>query len=95
MADYLIGLKSFVADIIVMFIPFMTLCFWYREDEIDNAADSIVLSLIKLSVGYLSGKIWATAVHYALHHPILYRFHKRHHSGVKSMVASKAWEDSW
>lgn len=93
--DYIIGLKSFLADIILVFIPFMTLCFWYNSEAIDYTTDSLFISLIKLGAGYILGKAWATCVHYALHHPILYQYHKRHHSGVKTMVASKAWEDSW
>lgn len=94
-ADYAIGLKSFVADLVFMFIPFMTLCFCYKAEQIDGSTDSLVVSLAKLVVGYLSGKLWATGVHFALHHPALYRFHKRHHSLTSALVASKAWEDSW
>ena len=94
-ADYLIGLKSFLADILFMFIPFMTWCFSYREKQINDSTDSLPVSLIKMVSGYLVGKLWATAIHYALHHPTLYRFHKRHHSQTTSLVATKAWEDSW
>jgi sterol desaturase/sphingolipid hydroxylase (fatty acid hydroxylase superfamily) len=92
--SYLHGLKSFMADITVMFIPFMTCCFSYRQTEINTADDSIGMSLLKLVCGYWLGKLWATAVHYALHLPSLYRFHKRHHS-MTHFVATKAWEDSW
>jgi hypothetical protein len=94
-SDYLWGLKSFMADIVFMFIPFMTCCFTFRQEEIDTAPDSIGMSLLKLFCGYYLGKLWATAVHYALHLPSLYRFHKRHHSMTHALVATKAWEDSW
>lgn len=92
--DYLWGLKSFMADIVFMFIPFMACCFCYREEQIDAAKDSIGMSLLKLFCGYYLGKLWATAVHYALHLPALYRFHKRHHSMTHALVTTKAWEDS-
>ena len=94
-ADYLWGLKSFMADIVFMFTPFMTFCFAYRKDQIDAADDSIAVSLLKLFCGYFLGKLWATAVHYALHLPSLYKYHKRHHSMTHALVATKAWEDSW
>ena len=95
-ADYLSGLKSFIADVLVMFTPFMICCFSYREKEIDSAKnDTIGVALLKLFFGYFFGKLWATAVHYALHLPSLYKFHKRHHSKTQSLVATKAWEDSW
>jgi len=48
----------------------------------------------KLVTGYVIGKIWAFAVHYALHFPSLYQFHRRHHQNPKTLVASAAWEDS-
>lgn len=57
--------------------------------------DSVVLSLAKLMFGYILGKMWAYIVHYALHFPSLYRFHRRHHRNPKSVVASAAWEDSF
>ncbi|KAL7540383.1 hypothetical protein ACHAXR_010067 [Thalassiosira sp. AJA248-18] len=94
-ADYLIGLKSFIADILFVFVPFTTLCFWYKGEQIDGTTDSLLVSLIKLGYGYILGKLWATIIHYVLHHPILYQFHKRHHSLASALVASKAWEDSW
>mmetsp|Transcript_5910 Transcript_5910/g.8590 ORF Transcript_5910/g.8590 Transcript_5910/m.8590 type:complete len:244 (+) Transcript_5910:234-965(+) len=94
-SDYLWGLKSFMADIVFMFTPFMTFCFAYREDQINDADDSIGTSLLKLFCGYFLGKLWATAVHYALHLPALYKYHKRHHSMTHALVATKAWEDSW
>ena len=52
-------------------------------------------SATKLVAGYVLGKVWAFAVHYALHHPALYRFHRRHHLNPKAVVASAAWQDSF
>ena len=94
-SDYLIGLRSFLGDLAFVFIPALTLVFWHKGDEIDGASDSALVSLIKLTLGYIAGKLWAAAVHYALHHPALYRFHKKHHCNTKVMVANIAWEDSW
>lgn len=94
-SDYLPGLKSFMADVVFLFIPFMACCFSFRGEQIDAAEDSLGMSLLKLFGGYYLGKLWATAVHYALHLPALYRFHKRHHSMTHALVATKAWEDSW
>lgn len=51
-------------------------------------------STIKLVTGYVVGKLWAFCVHYALHFPSLYPFHRRHHQNPKKLVASAAWEDS-
>jgi len=94
-ADYASGMKSFTVDLCLLFVPFMTLCFWYSADAIDGCVDTLPVSLAKLAAGYVLGKIWACAVHYALHSPLLYRFHKRHHCDPKKVVASAAWEDSF
>lgn len=52
------GLKSFMADIVFMFTTFnMTFCFAYREDQINDADDSIGKSLLKLFCGYFLGKL--------------------------------------
>jgi cytochrome bd-type quinol oxidase subunit 1 len=32
--DYLDGAKSFVADLFLLFLPVMTLCYYFRETEI-------------------------------------------------------------
>ena len=46
--------------------------------------------------GYIIGKIWAFAVHYALHYPPLYKkWHRQHHCDPKMLVASRAWQDSY
>jgi len=93
--DYYVGMKSFAADLAFCFIPFMTFCFWYNEDKINNSVDSPVLAITKLACGYVLGKVWAFGVHYALHFPSLYRFHRRHHRNPRAIVAAAAWEDSW
>ena len=93
--DYWAGWRSFCVNQMFMFLPFMTFCFWYNADVIHNCNDTWYLSLLKLAAGYVLGKLWAFAVHYALHFPSLYRFHRRHHRNPKSIVASAAWEDSF
>jgi hypothetical protein len=34
--DYLDGWKSFCVDLILLFLPFLTFCFWYRAKEING-----------------------------------------------------------
>jgi hypothetical protein len=91
---YLDGLVSFSFDLGFLFFPFMTWCFWYRWEEITRSSDSLFMSLTKLALGYVLGKIWAYHLHVALHHPALYHFHRRHHKNTKVMTAASAWEDS-
>ncbi|CAB9509885.1 expressed unknown protein [Seminavis robusta] len=93
--DYLDGAKSFVADLFLLFIPFMTACFWYRQDEIQGCHDSISVALTKLASGYIFGKLWAFLVHYVLHFPAFYQFHRQHHCNPKKLVAARAWQDSY
>lgn len=90
--DYKVGMKSFAFDLVFLFLPFMTFCFWYRANEIAYCPDSILLALGKLALGYILGKFWAFAVHYVLHFPSLYRFHRRHHRNPRSVVAAAAWK---
>jgi sterol desaturase/sphingolipid hydroxylase (fatty acid hydroxylase superfamily) len=95
-ADYLIGLRSFVADIILLFIPIMTLCFVKRVEPIQQSTDSWVLAVLKLIAGYVCGKLWAFGVHYLLHLPYFYhRYHRRHHCHPRQLIASAAWQDSY
>jgi hypothetical protein len=54
-----------------------------------------VVSLTKLASGYLVGKIWAFGVHYILHFPAFYQWHRQHHCNPKTLVASRAWQDSF
>jgi len=92
--DYTIGLKSFVFDITCLFFPFMTFCFYVRDQEIRESSDSATWSLTKLACGYVLGKLWAFGVHYVLHFPSLYHLHRRHHCNPRAIVASAAWMDS-
>jgi len=94
-SDYAKGMKSFAADIVLLFVPFMTLCFWYRAEAIAESKDSPFRSVLKLVGGYLLGKVWAFVVHYALHFPSLYQFHRRHHCNPRTIVAAAAWQDSY
>lgn len=32
--DYIAGAKSFIADLVLLFLPFMTICYYFREKEI-------------------------------------------------------------
>lgn len=93
--DYYVGMQSFFVDLMVLFIPFMTICFYYRSNEIRECNDTILLSIMKLLCGYVLGKVWAFIMHYALHHPKLYHYHKRHHRNPRTIVAAAAWEDSY
>jgi hypothetical protein len=93
--DYYVGMKSFVVDLFTLFIPFMTFCFWYSGDSINNCTDTLFHAFIKLSIGYFLGKVWAFGVHYLLHIPALYKFHRRHHRNPRAIVASASWEDSF
>ena len=100
-ADYVPGLQSFLMDIVILFIPTLTLCLYIQANrifpgpnDVSIPRDNIVSSSIKLISGYVLGKIWAFAVHYALHHPTLYKYHKKHHQRPADLVASAAWDDS-
>ena len=93
--DYWKGCKSFCVDLIALFIPCMTWSIWYKADAIFQAQDNLYQSAIKFMSGYVLGKIWACAIHYILHHPKLYQFHRRHHQKPANMVASSAWDDSF
>ncbi|KAG7373772.1 fatty acid hydroxylase superfamily protein [Nitzschia inconspicua] len=92
--DYTKGMKNFAKDLVLLFIPSMTLCYSMRVSEIKDSSDTILQSLTKLICGYILGKIWAFAVHYALHHPSLYQYHRKHHGHPAQLVAARAWEDS-
>jgi len=99
MTDYLPGLYSLFFDLIVLFIPCLTVCLWYQDDRIsynitEMTADDLVRAATKFVAGYVLGKLWAFVIHYILHHPKLYRYHKRHHQKPADLVASAAWDDS-
>jgi hypothetical protein len=93
--NYWTGWRSFSVDVMTLFIPCMTAFIYYRADKITNSTDTLIHSLIKLSAGYFLGKVWAFVIHYFLHTPMLYRFHKRHHRNPAKLVASASWDDSF
>ena len=59
-----------------------------------ECADSLATAFAKLASGYVIGKVWAFGVHYILHFPYFYRWHRQHHCNPKTLVASRAWQDS-
>lgn len=100
-ADYGPGLYSLTVDLITLFIPCLTLCVWFQADTIifqssttDLKNDNLVEAACKFVAGYALGKVWAFVIHYMLHHPKLYRYHKKHHQKPAELVASAAWDDS-
>jgi hypothetical protein len=92
--DYWIGWKSFITDQMLLFLPFMTFCFWFSGSTIHNCTDAWYTSFFKLGFGFALGKLWAYVIHYCLHFPCLYSLHKRHHMNPRRIVASGAWLDS-
>ena len=100
MSNYLPGLTSLAFDITFLFLPCLTACLWCQADTIIFNASALTSTndfaqaAIKCFSGYVLGKTWAFAIHYLLHHPKLYRFHKKHHQKPAELVASAAWEDS-
>jgi len=60
-----------------------------------GSQDTIVIAATKLGSGYLLGKLWAFVVHYMLHFPSFYKWHRQHHCNPKTLVASRAWQDSF
>jgi hypothetical protein len=60
-----------------------------------ESQDTVLVALTKLTSGYLVGKLWAFGVHYLLHFPRFYQFHRQHHCNPKTLVASRAWQDSF
>ena len=93
--DYSNGWSKFMADLVLLFLPCLTLCFYLKDGAIDASTDSWTQSLGKLLSGYVVGKIWAFGVHYVLHFPAFYHIHKRHHRNPRNLVASAAWDDSY
>ena len=93
--DYAKGMINFGFDLLFLFLPFMTLCYYLRYDVIQECRDTWWQALLKLVSGYVCGKIWAFAIHYLLHHPRLYGYHRKHHGSPATLVAARAWEDSW
>ena len=101
MSDYLPGIQSLMFDLVFLLVPCLTACLWFQSDAIifepvpilDDFGRTVQAAAQCLS-GYVLGKFWAFAVHYVLHNPRLYRFHKRHHQRPAALVASAAWEDS-
>ena len=97
LANYLPGLQSLAFDIFALFLPCLTLCLWYQAESITfdfSGGDNMLQAAVKFVAGYVLGKVWAFAIHYALHHPRLYRIHKKHHQKPAELVASASWEDS-
>lgn len=92
--QYIDGLKNFCVDVILLLIPCLTLCFYQSGEAISNCKDNFIVSLVKLALGYVGGKIWAFGVHYLIHKPWLYQIHRAHHLNTKVLVASSAWNDS-
>jgi sterol desaturase/sphingolipid hydroxylase (fatty acid hydroxylase superfamily) len=93
--DYWVGWRSFCVDLVLMFVPFMTACFTYSAKRINDSQDDVMTAATKLVGGYVLGKLWAFVVHYALHFPWLYHFHRKHHLNPRKIVASAAWQDSF
>ena len=93
--SYWVGWKSFCVDLVALFVPLMTFILSFRVDAIQRSTDHWPMSIAKLLAGYILGKGWAFAIHYALHHPRLYPFHRRHHRAPAHMVASASWDDSF
>ena len=56
--DYVNGWKSFCADQLVLFLPFMTCCFMRSSKAIEECNDPWHISLAKLFAGYTLGKLW-------------------------------------
>mmetsp|Transcript_35547 Transcript_35547/g.85998 ORF Transcript_35547/g.85998 Transcript_35547/m.85998 type:complete len:215 (-) Transcript_35547:1369-2013(-) len=108
-SSYLPGIQSLVADTVFLFLPCLTLCLRYQADaivfdttipsgdRISNDTNDLEWLYVgaKLVAGYVLGKVWAFGVHYILHHPKLYRYHKRHHQKPTELVASASWDDSY
>lgn len=98
-SNYLPGLQSLAFDLVFLFIPCLSVCLWYQSNAIvfDIAPPGFadfLQATIKCLSGYVLGKVWAFVLHYALHHPSLYRYHKKHHQKPANLVASAAWDDS-
>lgn len=91
---YIDGLKNFTFDVILLLIPCLFFCFHQSREAISNCTDNLFVSIGKLVLGYVGGKIWAFGVHYLLHKPWLYQIHRAHHLSTKMLVASSAWKDS-
>lgn len=96
MKDYQRGFASLIPKFIFAFVPAITLCCYIQGQNLHNCSDTWYLSLIKLYVGNSLGIIWAGVVHFVLHLPPLYKYHKAHHgSAPQNMTASSYGEVSW
>eukprot|EP00977_Amphora_coffeiformis_P016315 scaffold5017_cov171-Amphora_coffeaeformis.AAC.4 len=99
MTDYLPGLYSLFFDLATLFVPCLAMCLWYQDEKISYATteltvDDLLRAATKFVAGYVLGKLWAFVIHYILHYPKLYRYHKKHHQKPADLVASAAWDDS-
>jgi hypothetical protein len=52
------------------------------------------LSWLMIPVTNMVGLVWRMAIHVVLHHPKLYKWHKRHHALPENMTPFIAWNDS-
>jgi len=93
--DYFNGIRSFLGDMIFLFIPCITFCFWCRSEQVAHSKDTVLESIAKLFAGYFLGKVWSFFIHYALHFPWLYQFHRKHHGTPRKVHAALAWTDSF
>jgi hypothetical protein len=98
-SHYLPGLQSLIGDLVWLFIPCLTVCCWCQSDailfgKVPTDGNDLLQAAVKSLSGYVLGKVWAFGIHYLLHHPRFYRYHKKHHQKPADLVASAAWEDS-
>lgn len=94
--DYLRGYIGLLPKFVFIFLPVISVVCYIRRDELHNCQDPWYVSLLKLYIGNSFGIIWAGVIHYILHHPKLYKYHKAHHySSTKHMTATAYGEVSF
>lgn len=94
--DYRRGYVGLLPKFLLLFVPSMTIICYLRHEELHHCSDQWILSLVKLCIGNSLGIIWAGVVHYILHHPKLYKYHKaHHHSSAHHMTATAYGEVSF
>jgi sterol desaturase/sphingolipid hydroxylase (fatty acid hydroxylase superfamily) len=94
---YKSGFRSFLVDTLCFQLPALSLCTTARISDImrSTTEDTVIVSLLKMLLGYQIGRLWAAFAHRVMHLRPLYRFtHKRHHVPIGELVASGAFEDS-
>mmetsp|Transcript_36986 Transcript_36986/g.64790 ORF Transcript_36986/g.64790 Transcript_36986/m.64790 type:complete len:252 (-) Transcript_36986:232-987(-) len=89
--DYKRGYLGLIPKFLFIFIPAMAGICYVKADALHRSPDKWYLSALKLAAGNVFGIVWAGVLHYILHHPKLYKFHKAHHASAPQNMTATAY----